>query len=316
MLSLFFIIQLSIEGVNKADNSNSRGIVPLDNVNTVHCVCVAFLGRLGNQIFQFASAYGIAKQKGMQVRLSANDKVVKIFNLSDVRVVQNRKHCGHAAIKRERYTSSYDVNLLEFSPKSDVLLLDYLQSWKYFINATDDLRGQLQFKEEILIKAQEIFLYKVKANRFYENNSTYVGLHVRRGDMAAQKKGTRSSWPYNVATRQYIIHAISHFLRHYKYVTFVICSDDIKWVKTKIGKYTDLLNMVFMEKNSPEVDLAILSFCNHTIMTTGTFSWWAAWLAGGDAVYYKDYISNTSSLRKQFSEDFSDYYLPRWIPMV
>ncbi|XP_041362046.1 galactoside alpha-(1,2)-fucosyltransferase 2-like [Gigantopelta aegis] len=67
--------------------------------------------------------------------------------------------------------------------------------------------------------------------------------------------------------------------------------------------------------NSPEVDMCILSSCNHSIMTVGTFGWWASFLAGGETVHYKHLARKGSILRKQYSSDYKDYFYPGWIGM-
>jgi galactoside 2-L-fucosyltransferase 1/2 len=58
-------------------------------------------------------------------------------------------------------------------------------------------------------------------------------------------------------------------------------------------------------------DMAILSKCNHTIMTVGTFGWWAGFLAGGITVYFKDFPAVGSELSLGF--DAGDYFLPEWV---
>ena len=50
--------------------------------------------------------------------------------------------------------------------------------------------------------------------------------------------------------------------------------------------------------------LALLSRCNHSIITLGTYSWWSGWLAGGDVIYYKRY------LRPNSKDYFGDEYYP------
>jgi len=62
---------------------------------------------------------------------------------------------------------------------------------------------------------------------------------------------------------------------------------------------------------SSEVDLAILSQCNHTIMTVGTYGWWAGYLAGGITVYYKDFPAPRGNLDRWFSKQ--DFFPPEWI---
>ena len=69
----------------------------------------------------------------------------------------------------------------------------------------------------------------------------------------------------------------------------------------------------FVENSPMEVDLAVLSRCNHTIMTVGTFGWWAAWLASGQVVYYANFPRPNSPLATEFSKSKADYFPPNWV---
>ena len=71
------------------------------------------------------------------------------------------------------------------------------------------------------------------------------------------------------------------------------------------------INITFSVRHNAAQDLAILASCNHTVMTTGSYSWWAAWLANGTAVYYADYPTRGSYLSRLFRSE--DYYHPKWI---
>lgn len=287
----------------------------LGRVTSNNILCVSFYGRLGNLMFQYASAFGIAKQSNRTFLVSEHDVIPKIFNTSAL-TVPDKSYCKHAYNRLEKYHCAFDPNLANFSkdyPK--VKLYQYLQSWKYFASVTNEVRKEFKFNDDITKQAEGVFHSATKTTRFYHNHSTYVGLHIRRGDMfIAQIKSRNQLSGYNIAPMLYIENAMNYFKSHYERVTFVICSDDIRWAVYQLGRYQKRLNLVFIHKE-PEIDLAVLSMCNHTIMTTGTFGWWGAWLAGGTTVYYKHYVKEDSAIRKQFSDDFSDFFYLGWIPM-
>ena len=138
---------------------------------------------------------------------------------------------------------------------------------------------------------------------------TYIGMHVRRGDylnMDNQKLG------YQAADIHYLTAAM-HFYRHkYKNVIFVIASDDPDWCISNIPSTNQIL--AFSPFSHPGLDLCLLSQCNHTIVTTGAFGWWAGWLADGTVLYYKDNPVPQSPLAKEFRA--TDYYLPSWLPVT
>jgi len=73
------------------------------------------------------------------------------------------------------------------------------------------------------------------------------------------------------------------------------------------------VNVTFSVKHNTSHDLALLANCDHSIMTTGTFSWWAAWLANGITVYYTDFPRPGSILSTRMRS--KDFFRPDWIGM-
>ena len=108
-----------------------------------------------------------------------------------------------------------------------------------------------------------------------------------------------------------------HIYRYYEalfnrwQLMFIVCSDDMAWAKEHFTFSSRPI--VYSENKTDAVDLAILTKCDHMIMTTGTFGWWAAWLAGGHVVYYSQYPRKHSRLERTFSKDKTDYFPPEWI---
>ncbi|XP_052086627.1 uncharacterized protein LOC127723951 [Mytilus californianus] len=102
-------------------------------------------------------------------------------------------------------------------------------------------------------------------------------------------------------------------LAKFKHVLFLAYTayywKDLLWRE----KYVVGSDVVRMRPVSPEVDMCVLSKCNHSIMTVGSFGWWAAWLANGTAIYYKNVAKHNSSFRNDFSADMTDYFYPGWI---
>jgi hypothetical protein len=130
----------------------------------------------------------------------------------------------------------------------------------------------------------------------------------------------------------FVKRAMLYYIQRYSHVTFIVCSDDIKWCRQNIAlNQSDIMslksdsnnNIITMilestftsvTKTQPDyVHLAILAACNHSIICGGTFGWWSAFLAGGEAVYYKDYPRPGSQMESGFSPTKSDHYLPGWI---
>lgn len=71
-----------------------------------------------------------------------------------------------------------------------------------------------------------------------------------------------------------------------------------------------------MKSGQREIDLATLAFCNASIISTGTFSWWSAYLKESNKVKnkstigYKEWPRPNSELA--FMVNLKDYLLPEW----
>ncbi|KAK8744176.1 hypothetical protein OTU49_001035, partial [Cherax quadricarinatus] len=63
---------------------------------------------------------------------------------------------------------------------------------------------------------------------------------------------------------------------------FIVASDDTVYAKSKLKNYKDV---IFSPGTSAIEDLAILSSCNHSIVTMGSYGFWSAYLTGGEVVY-------------------------------
>jgi len=104
---------------------------------------------------------------------------------------------------------------------------------------------------------------------------------------------------------------MTHFVRLFPRVQFLVASNDIRWCQQHVKFNSSGVNVTFSVGHSAGQDLALLASCNHTVMTTGTYSWWAAWLANGITVYYANYPRRGSWLSTKI--DKNDYYHPDWI---
>ena len=94
-----------------------------------------------------------------------------------------------------------------------------------------------------------------------------------------------------------------YFREEYDHCLFVVASDDIKWAKKNIDRSN---NDVYFSDTNPTFeylkesdtvhdhdmskalyDLVLLTQCNHTIVSRGTYSMWVALLTPGE--YYTEY---------------------------
>ena len=73
-------------------------------------------------------------------------------------------------------------------------------------------------------------------------------------------------------------------------VAFVFVSDEMQWGRRALNKEENVYFVGCGDGDDPDCigkDFALLSSCNHTITTHGTFGHWAAYMAGGEV--YTEY---------------------------
>ena len=122
----------------------------------------------------------------------------------------------------------------------------------------------------------------------------------------------------------YTIPGASYFVKAAKYLTanvsvpaqFIVTSDSLDWAKKRIALeavYRNCSNtsVVYSEGKSAGFDMALLASCDAVIMSTGSYGWWAAWLANKTTIYYPYWPLPGSKLSTKFS--FKDFFLPQWI---
>lgn len=91
---------------------------------------------------------------------------------------------------------------------------------------------------------------------------------------------------------------------------FIVTSDSTHWIEDNFSGISDV---IILKGGSAELDFATLASCQHFIMSTGTFSWWAAYLTQGEVVYYDRWPHPGS--RVESETNLADVFPSDWIPM-
>lgn len=275
-------------------------------------ICIIFRGGLGNRMFMYASAYGMARLKNMDVLVAQSDEVNKVFEINgSARVEPDTSLCKGLRRHGERQSSAFSERVLSFSNKKSIKLSGFFQSFKYFENVSDSIHSQFTFRKHIRQAVDAILLNIKKSHLRRKRNKnlklTLIGLHARRGDMLSERN---TKYGYLIADKHYFEKAMKWFRSRYRNTVFVVCSNGITWCKKTLGGHNDVY---FVEGQTREVDLAVLSSCDHMIMSVGTFSWWAAWLCKGTVIYYFPPAREGSKRRMKHSRNYSDYFPSKWI---
>ena len=236
-------------------------------------------GRLGNQMFQYASMRGIASVKGFDWVVppedydhTANYALFETFKMTNVQ--NNNIGFVKGNILKETI-HCFDKNLVD-SCSDDTDLDGFFQTEKYFENIADEIRSDFTFKDEYLKPCKE-FIDSL--------DTTPIFLHIRRGDAIGKEHY------HPVAPMSYYVEALKRFDEDTPCFVF---SDDLDWCKSqdlfKSDKFLFNDNIERYDYQSmdgsgsmqytllPHVDLCLMSLCSGAIIVNSSFSWWGAWL--------------------------------------
>ena len=274
-------------------------------------VGVITVGQLGNQLWGLASSHGIAKARKARWCIvdMQNYYYGKYKPLLEWKTAPPERCPGWVvAHSLFRYFSFFKVvtdggyfatytPVFKESPHIAVMLDGCLQSYKHF-----DPDIPVPFR---LVAAPY-------AEAWVRWKRVSVAIHVRRWD----KRWDMGNVVPPVAYYQQAIRVLnSRFPSSpWQKQDFVVVTDDMGWVENQ-----DVFRgMAVLSSKDPTFDMAVISACQHKIISVGTFGWWGAFL--GDTTAGRN--NNTTSLviyptlqmewPLSFGFNNSDYFPPHW----
>jgi hypothetical protein len=221
------------------------------------------MGRLANQMFQYASLKGIARNRGFDISIphhtqAVNDGIGNMLRteLFDSFELDTSVGLINVPTLSERFYH-FDQELFDQCP-DNVTLQGYYQTEKYFKHIEDDIRKDFTFKSDILTPCKEMI----------SSVESPIALHVRRTDYIKNSENH-----FNLPLEYYEA-ALNHFGSDRNVIVF---SDDPKWCKTQELFSED--RFLISENSDNRVDLCLMSLCDDFIIANSSFSWWGAWLS-------------------------------------
>jgi hypothetical protein len=261
-------------------------------------------GRLGNQMFQYASLMGIATNRGFDFgikHLNRHESVVcnplvgpeqlDLFDAFDNLTAKDSLGIlRQFDIARE---PSHEFNEAFFNEIPDGCdLVGYFQTEKYFKNCEEQVRKEFTFKDEIVSKSKEVM------GGLEAKDRPTVSLHIRRGDY------TKIQDFHPLCTVGYYLDALAIVGDEYYPVVF---SDDIEWCKNNLC----LDEAFYSVGNNQYVDMCAMSMCDSNVIANSSYSWWSAWLNGNKD---KTVVAPDKWFGKKLShKNTNDKYCEGWI---
>jgi len=250
-------------------------------------------GRFGNQMFQYATLFAIAKERGYEFgvphQLKSDNEylnfcLLECFSNLSAKDSTNIKNVNKA--QERQFT--YNPGIFGISNNTDIC--GYFQSEKYFINYREQLLIEYNFNKDIQQKAFDMrSLTKNKA----------ISIHLRLGDYL----NLQDCHP--VCSMEYYQEALKMLPDD---LLIYVFSDDVE----KATKFFDFINrkVVFTESNDKYIDMCLMSLCDYHVIANSSFSWWGAWLSNSKkTIAPAQWFGNAAHMPK----NWSDVYCKDWI---
>ena len=270
------------------------------------------LGRLGNQMFEFATLRGIAAYHGYKICIPPEDhegienySLHKCFKLDHIPT-------GFAPEKYVQEPHFHFSEKLFYNCPDNVSLYGFFQTEKYFVDIANTIRKDYTFHDDIMKPCKEFI------DQF--DGSEPIMLHVRRGDAnLTDPRGfkwsyTQCSHQHPPQTIEYYDRALSHFDEDQPVIVF---SDSPEWVKEQDFFEDDRFMISEPQEKyddgsyTPYTDLCLMSLCSHAIIANSSMSWWGAWLQSNPN---KKVVAPANWYGPAYADkDLSDLYCKDWI---
>jgi hypothetical protein len=253
------------------------------------------IGGLGNQMFQYAFGYAIAKKNQDILKLDISE--FESYNLRKYELDKYQitgKFASIEEIKKLKYVYKTSAlgKLLQHLSRKPVLLAEtyYKEPYSHFDKKLFDVQGDLYFEgywqsEKYFLEYRnellELFTLKEDAHnqcRKYKQkiiSTESIGLHVRRGDYITN---AHTNSVHGTCDTEYYRKAVFFMKSMTSNPHFFIFSDDIAWAKANLN-FIDQISFVEFEYGiTDHEEMYLMSQCNHNIIANSSFSWWGAWL--------------------------------------
>lgn len=288
-------------------------------------ICYVMNG-LGNQMFQYARAYALAKKYDAELILDttyfsegnhANRKAHEVYALDrfmldgckifdhepqkgnfkgKIQKAVNKIRFGFPRIIREENIVGYIEDKeaeKALAQGKNVYLFGFGQAEQYFKEHSQLLREQFQLRHPLSELASR---WK---DKMVESNS--ISIHIRRGDYLTSFGGTVNLHYYGQALD--VIRDAYPDQNRWKLFVF---SDDPEWCKENVRFEKPFTDIEFVPTEIDAVEtIHLMSRCRHNVLCNSSFSWWGGWLnENPDKVVIAPYIENSIWKRSFYCDDW------------
>lgn len=266
-------------------------------------IVIKLIGGLGNQMFQYAYGYNLAKRFNEELYIDTRfypaERIIDLNNLmveelknweqADINkyerkrtiIMQKIYHVFQKVIRitfrtdrlgeklfkffsKKGYSFNFDPYFYEYKKETDnTYLYGYFQGEQYFEDVIPEIKQQFKVKTQLSENAKDMEKHMEKVNS--------VAIHIRLGDYTQKK-----NYDLYVCTKKYYENAIQYIKNNVENPKFFVFTNDLEKAKNLVDFPEETY---FVENTKDYEDLALMQKCKHYIISNSTFSWWGAYLS-------------------------------------
>ena len=241
---------------------------------------------LGNQLFQYSTAYSVAKKNhtGLILDHSILDtNPVRTYELDQFHLDYDKavgvsqyptkplKVAARAVLQKSLFSSyeqvnekelyAYDESIFDCGNKN-VYLNGYWQNYRYF----KDYRKELQ---AMIRPVNALSSYAQNMTETIQRTEHSVSVHIRRGDYVG----------HGALPSSYFMGAMNRMREQLSDPMFFIFSDDTEYIRALFGTSDQIVIIDNPSGNQSVEDFLLMKACRYHIIGNSTYSWWAAYAA-------------------------------------
>ena len=205
------------------------------------------------------------------------------------------------------HTTTYDETLFSLEQGYNYNLIGRFDLYTYWYNTDKEEIENWDYKKELKLEAEKRFNHIKKQ---FGNNNPIVSIHMRRGDYLLPEFSF-----CNLGIEYYTKAIVENFMPYNEY-NFICFSNDIEYSKSILeGENIYFVDPKGGDKvctDSEKEDLALLSLCDHHIISNSSYPWWGAFLSKNKN---KKIICPTNYVKTNHPSSWinGNYYPPNWI---
>jgi hypothetical protein len=242
-------------------------------------------GNLGNHLFQIAATIGIATRNGQDYTFP--DWQYSASLARPLRQVPGRYEMW--PVPEDRFT----FREVDLNPAEDYDLDGWRQSERYWEHCPDLIRQTFEFSPQLIDDLQTRFKKALLRPA--------IAISVRRGDFVGNPN-------YAQLPVRYYLLAMLEAIPDWRSHNVILFSDDMGYCRVQ---FEGIPGVHFADGNAIE-QLALMTLCQHFVVSNSTFSWWGAYLGEKPgSIVVRPPVNFAGDLAKKNPEH--DYWPARWV---